>query len=325
MANDKPKSVNGLMQHMRKDKNISIKGSSQKRRLRNMGYFHGYKGYRFCNAPQYILPYTDFEELNAVYDFDMNLKTCIYPRIMFVETALKNYALEVLIEQTDSKRFADVYALVLNDYRSYPVGSKNYTYAMNKRLALRNRIYSDIANNYGRNYIVGHYYDKDAPVPIWAIFELLTFGEFGNLLHCMNLTSRIALLEKLGIDAENNSDGRIIEQMVFILKDLRNSVAHNNAVFDGRFRQRAVSGRLKKYLTNETGIDNIIFDTIADYIILIAFVMKKCGSTKIELRRFIREFSSICEELRASVPIQIYSRIIHTDTRNKLRKFEKFI
>lgn len=325
MTNDRPKSVNGLMQHMRNDKNISIKGSTQKRRLRNMGYFHGYKGYRFCNAPQYILPYTDFDELEAVYGFDMKLKTCIYPRIMFVETALKNYALEVLIEQTDSKRFADVYSLVLNDYKSYPVGSKNYTYAVNKRLALRNRIYSDIASNYGKNYIVGHYYDKDAPVPVWAIFELLTFGEFGNFLHCMNHSSRIVLLKKLGIDHNDNPDGRIVEQIVFLLKDLRNSVAHNNAVFDGRFRQHAVSNKVKNYLTQETGIENIVFDTIADYIILIAFVMKKCGATKTEIRRFIRDFSVICEELRASVPIQIYSRIIHTDTRNKLRRFETFI
>ena len=47
----KPKSVNALMAHMRDEKNIEIKGSSQKRKLRNMGYFHGYKGYRYCNSP----------------------------------------------------------------------------------------------------------------------------------------------------------------------------------------------------------------------------------------------------------------------------------
>ena len=68
----KPKSVNALMAHMRDEKNIEIKGSSQKRKLRNMGYFHGYKGYRYCNSPDNKLPYDNFNQIQAVYDFDKN-------------------------------------------------------------------------------------------------------------------------------------------------------------------------------------------------------------------------------------------------------------
>lgn len=54
-----------------------------------MGYFHGYKGYRYCYSPSSLLPYTGFNELQAVYEFDMNLKAILYPQIMFLETTIK--------------------------------------------------------------------------------------------------------------------------------------------------------------------------------------------------------------------------------------------
>lgn len=74
-----------------------------------------------------------------------------------------------------------------------------------------------------------------------------------------------------------------------------------------------------------SGQENVTFDTIVDYVILIAFIMKKCGNTKTDIRQFVREFSNLCEELRNEVPIRVYSKIILTDTRNKLRKFNDFI
>lgn len=53
---------------MRDEKKINIYGSLQKRQLRNMGYYHGYKGYRYCGSPNQILLYTDFKQIKAVYD-----------------------------------------------------------------------------------------------------------------------------------------------------------------------------------------------------------------------------------------------------------------
>lgn len=39
----KPKGINSLMKYMRDIKGINISGSIQNRKLRYMGYFHGYK------------------------------------------------------------------------------------------------------------------------------------------------------------------------------------------------------------------------------------------------------------------------------------------
>ncbi|WP_295361920.1 Abi family protein [uncultured Pseudoramibacter sp.] len=90
-----PKSINALMKYMREQKNIEISGSVQKRNLRNMGYFHGYKGYRFCKRPERKFEYTNFDELQAIYDFDMDIKATVYSPLMSLETALKNYCFEI--------------------------------------------------------------------------------------------------------------------------------------------------------------------------------------------------------------------------------------
>ncbi|MDF3294796.1 hypothetical protein P3G69_01795 [Staphylococcus aureus] len=42
-----PKTTDGLMRHIRDNKGIQINGSTEKNQLRNIGYFHGFKGYNF--------------------------------------------------------------------------------------------------------------------------------------------------------------------------------------------------------------------------------------------------------------------------------------
>ena len=127
----KPKSINALMAYMRDVKGINISGSGDKKKLRYMGYFHGYKGYRYHNNPANTYAFNSFDEVQAIYDFDMAIKTMFYPEIMFLETTFKNYVLEVILEESKSKRFADIYAKLLTDYKAYPIGSNEYKKAIN--------------------------------------------------------------------------------------------------------------------------------------------------------------------------------------------------
>ena len=106
-----------------------------------MGYFHGYKGYRYHNKPNNQFSYNSFDEIQAVYDFDMALKAIFYSQIMFLETTLKNYALEVILEESGSKRFADVYANIMTNYKKYTIGSTKYKKAIAKRMNVRNKVY----------------------------------------------------------------------------------------------------------------------------------------------------------------------------------------
>ena len=320
----KPKTTNSLMAYMRDKKGIEISGSSQKRSLRNMGYFHGYKGYRYCRKPTNILRFTDFSELKAVYDFDMTLKTLIYPKMMFLETALKSYALECLIEQSSTEFFNVIFATSLNDYKAYQTGSKPYRDAVKNRLSVRDQVYREISSKYNSSNIVRHYYDKDKPVPIWAIFELISLGDFNRLMSCANAQVRTAFSRSIGFNTSLDPDGKLPNYVIGVLRPLRNSVAHNNPVFDTRFKQGSTKkvGTYLEAVTNVTGLD---FDCIVDYIILIAYMMQLLKCSKTEILAFLRGFDTACDGLRNTVPFNVYSSIIYTNTRQKLKIFKKSI
>jgi abortive infection bacteriophage resistance protein len=140
------------MNYLRKKKHISISGSSQKRKLRNIGYYHGFKGYRFIRRPSQQITFSDFNEVLAINKFDMDLKALLYPQIMFIETALKNYVLEVVLYQAKTESFNIIY-----DYKK----------ALSRRLRFRNQIYGVLNREYNKDReVVRHFYQKDAPVPI---------------------------------------------------------------------------------------------------------------------------------------------------------------
>ena len=280
--------INQLMKYLRSKHNIAVK-SNQAQDLRNMGYYHGYKGYRYCGSPNQILLYTDFKQIKAVYDFDMKIKSIFYPQIMFLETTIKNYSLEIILTEVNSDRFVDVYTKLMNNYKSYPFNSKKYKIAITKKMSMRNKIYGNIARDYGKNNIIKHYYDKDKPVPIWAIFEILSLGEFGNFFSCLN------------------------------------KIAHNNTIFDTRFKSNKINGVISKYISMETGIKNINFQNITDYLILISFVMKLLKCNRTDIIALINQFNNECEDLRKQIPMNIFSKIVYTDTKGKLRDLKNFL
>lgn len=120
----KVKSIDALMKYLRNTHGINIAGSIHKRKLRNIGYYHGYKGYRFIKLPSRKIPYTDFNEILSVNSFDMALKALFYPQIMFIETALKNYVLEIVLKQGKTDSFETIYEILLTNYKSIELAQK---------------------------------------------------------------------------------------------------------------------------------------------------------------------------------------------------------
>ncbi|AOY06798.1 Abi family protein [Bacillus subtilis] len=322
----KGKTTNGLMRHLRETHGISVNGSKHKKELLNMGYYHGYKGYRFIRQSTNRIPYNNFDEIAAVYQFDLNLKALFYPNIMLIETALKNYTLETLIK-LGPVDFEYIFSHLLNDYKKHPVGSQDYTKKMKNRLNLRNKINSAIAYNYSdQKAVIQHFFHTNKPMPLWAIFEVISLGEFGFFLQCLNQTTRIEIAKDLGMHTtSHNQDGRIVEQIIFLIKELRNSVAHNSVVFDCRFRKSNPPSRLKSYLQSETRISNIQFDNIVDYFIIVIFILKKLGITKTELKRLIRNFHEESEQLRNNIPVSVHTSIMGSDLKNKIKQLKNYI
>ena len=59
--------------------------------------------------------------------------------------------------------------------------------------------------------------------------------------------------------------------------------------------------------------------------ILISFILKQLGVSKTEIQKMITDFNHIKEIYRPKIPYNIYSKIIHTDTNNKLLELKNFI
>lgn len=319
------KQTDGLMRHLR-SKGISIEGSKQKKELLTMGYYHGYKGYRFIKNSRNPIGYTDFEQVVAVYSFDMNLKSLFYPHIMTIETALKNYTLDTLV--SFGKLDLDyAFKRFLDDYKSETPNNPAYNKKMKDRLTLRKKIDNEISYKFPKNKIITHFLHNGDSIPLWALFEVLDMGSFGLFLKCLNQPIRIKNCNNLKLTHNSMvTDGNLVQDIIFCLKELRNSVAHNNVVFDCRFAGNThAANSVKTYISVETGITNINFTFIVDYFILIILLLKKLGKTKTELRKIIRNFKEETETLRQAIPPSIWSSIVGTNINSKLASLDSYI
>lgn len=115
------------------------------------------------------------------------------------------------------------------------------------------------------------------------------------------------------------------QKLIFATKDLRNAIAHNDVIFDTRFKTSNIDNQISSTLKNSTGISNVNFETITDYLILIVYLLKLLGVTKTELKKIINEFEELVIKLRKSIPTSIFVQIIHTDYASKTAQLRKFI
>ena len=322
----KIKTINSLMKYLREKKNIQITGSNQKTKLLSIGYYHGYKGYRFYGQQKKQFNIKNFSEIEALYTFDMNAKALFYPQIMNIETSLKNHVLQVIVEAGKSEKFSEIFDSVLNRHKDYPHNHTNYIDIQTNRLNLRSRLYKDLAEKYPYNNIVKHFYDKkDVTPPIWAIFEIMTLGEFDFLLRCINMNVRLQISKNLGFTISKDQNGLLLSLFVYLLKDLRNAIAHNCCIFDNRFKNGNVNHRIIKYLSSELNISDIDFNTLVDYVILVSYLLKICGVNRKEIIKFIKNFQVISNDFCRSVPIYIYGKIVNPNTTNKINQLLKSI
>ena len=317
------------MRHLR-EQGIMISGSVQKRLLINTGYFHGYKGYRFFGTSSTRLPFKTYEEVYATIQYDSALKSLLYGKMMFIETAVKNVALEAILNKANSENIQVMYDKVISSYRNAP---SNATVEQRKKLqqdklSLQNSIQSSLANAYRKNNPkITHFYNNAGypDVPIWALFEIMTMGDFGYLLSCLIYDVRDDISKKLGINLSVDTGRQLVYKYIYTLKDLRNAIAHNAVVFDTRFRNIEPTRAMKKCLEKEVNLPYVNFKTIGDYIILMCYYLKMLHVPKTELKAFVREFEKITVDYRTAVSPKVAAIVLHPDLPSRMISLKSFI
>lgn len=312
------------MRHLRNDCHINIAGSYQKQQLISYGYYHGYKGYRFYKNARNRLPYTNFSEVVAVIEYDNNLKAALYSDLMFIETAIKNIVCNESVNGLKLGTFEHVYKERMRD-------NTTNTKLQSKRLKLRNSVYSKLSTRYhdeedNDNQMVRHFYNRGEDAPIWVVFEILYLSDLASFFECLNETMRVSILTQLNMyDISIDTNKTLLSSMIYTLKALRNSVAHNNIIFDTRFKDRKISTVLKKWTEKETGIQNISLYSLIDYIIIVCCLLKRVDFSGIRAKKLLEKYKAENATLQHNVAPDIYTKIIQQNVTTKINALEAYI
>ena len=140
---------------------------------------------------------------------------------MFIETALKNIALNTIMSEIDSSSIYDMYDKAISSYKNAPAGTredikKKY---QNNKLNLQGSIQNAIAAAYRKeNPKITHFYNNVNynEVPLWAIFEILTMGDFGYLLSCLTIDMREKVSRAIGINLSSDTYRELLYNYVYL-------------------------------------------------------------------------------------------------------------
>lgn len=312
------KTLNALMRHIRESTGISIEGGADKLALAQMGYFHGYKGYRYSGTTAKRIPYGEFRELRAVMEFDSGLKALFYPVLMRLEMMMENLALVEMLDAAQSSSLVDVYATLMpGTKRENKQGKLKVIHANNETLL---RSYTS------KNPIICHYYDSpQEAVPLWALIEVITLGHFARFLEQLDDKTLNAIASRWGM---RRSDGELVPHLIYAITSLRNCVAHNGVVFDTRFATAKVRKEVPALLATRIGFPPstaLDFKSITDYFVLVVYLACCLGFPKREVKALIKQFRELSESLREKVPMSVFDTIVHTGSRPKLLHLEQWI
>ena len=109
------------------------------------------------------------------------------------------------------------------------------------------------------------------------------------------------------------------------IRDRRNSVAHNNIIFDTRFKDRKISPVLKKWVEKETGIQNITLYSLIDYIIIVCCLLKRVDFSGTRALTLLNKYKEENQRLQNSVASEIYDHIIQNNVPAKVVGLEAYL
>lgn len=200
-----------------------------------------------------------------------------------------------------------------------------------KRLRLRNSVYSKLSTRYhdeegSDNQMVRHFYNRGEDALLWVVFEILYLSDLASFFECLNESVREHIMTQLSMfDVSIDTNRNLLSSMLYTIKSLRNSVAHNNIIFDTRFKDRKINPILKKWVEKETGIQNITLYSLIDYIIIVCCLLKRVDFSSIRAKQLVYAFKSQNQFLQNSVAPTIYAQIIQQNVTQKITVLEAYL
>lgn len=91
-------------------------------------------------------------------------------------------------------------------------------------------------------------------------------SDVATFFKCLNSSVRKDILKVLNmLDTSIDTNLEVLHAAIMTIKAMRNAVAHNEIVFDARFKDRDINQVLKLWVEKETNIKNITLHTLVDF------------------------------------------------------------
>lgn len=149
------------------------------------------------------------------------------------------------------------------------------------------------------------------------------FPGVGHFVSCLNKRCRANISKKIGVRQSDDSNAMMPQRLIYATKDLRNAIAHNDVIFDCRFKAGNIDRQVGNAISNATGVTGLTFETITDYLVLVVYQLKLFKVTKTEMKQLISRFEQVVELLHNNVPASLFNRIIRTDNNSKITQLKK--
>lgn len=248
---------------------------------------------------------------------------------MFIEVALKNICLTVLLENLKSDDVNVLFEKGINSYKNCPkfFSEKKKEKIQETFLSLKTNIYTIIFNEYKKkNSVITHYYQiGQSYIPLYSIFEVLTLGSFGLLYKSLTYELRNEISIKLNLNKSLDSNREVLGDYIYLFKDLRNSIAHNKVIYDCRFKDKEITFQMKECLSNSLNYPYINFKDIFDYIALISYFLKILNIDKNAIKDFIDTFIKYVDDFKSTVSNEIVEIIFNKNHVDKIVALKKLI
>lgn len=231
-------------------------GSKAKRILENENYYNvinGYKSPFLLKAESELYKSnTDFREINALYEFDRNIRIIYLKYLLKIENNFKSiiaynfsekygYDNYLKIENfengplTDDKKLRKLSKKLKLDYETDIDKIKKISEEKNvaKVTKLIGDIQQELARQLNKNHqAVKHYMVDHGYIPLWVLVNVLTFGKITSFYDCLKQEDKdcIARHFKVSTHAE-------LHKYMCMLGLARNMCAHDERFYDVKFKK----------------------------------------------------------------------------------------
>lgn len=185
---------------------------------------------------------TKFSEINALYNFDCELKAIFLKRLLRIENHIKSAIAYHFSAAYGAKNYLIIENFDLNP-RSYETAGTRYSDVMRLIVGIQ----GDIARQIKKHESINHYMLEYGYVPLWVLMNILTFGTVSYFYKFMKQPDK-QKISKLYKISENE-----FELMLKILSLVRNICAHDERLYNFRSRDNIKENWVHKTLALPKG------------------------------------------------------------------------